>query len=283
MRKALLVRLIAGTIVCLGASVAYIQSQGRGPQPLKVNKVSNDLYELEGDGGNVAVYLTDEGVIVIDDKFEYDYANIMAEIKKLTDRPVRYVLNTHLHGDHTGGNAKMLAAGVEILAHRNARAGMVKNKQPGLPRVTFADDAQVFLGGKEVDAYHYGRGHTNGDAVMYFPALKVLHTGDLFVSGAPLIDYSSGGSIVDWPGTLEKVLQLDFDTVIPGHGPIMKKADLVKWRTDMMSMISKIGGMVRGGASKEDVSKTLVSEFGWQSGGMQMRFLDGMIAELKTR
>jgi glyoxylase-like metal-dependent hydrolase (beta-lactamase superfamily II) len=145
----------------------------------ELNKISHDLYELEGDGGNVAVYLTDEGVIVVDEKFERNYGDIMANIKKLSDKPVKYVLNTHQHGDHTGSNEKMKANRVQVTAHRNALANMVAGKQPGLPHVTFTNQEQVYLGGKEVDAYYNGRGHTNGDVVIYFPALRVLHTGDL--------------------------------------------------------------------------------------------------------
>lgn len=115
----------------------------------------------------------------------------------------------------------------EILIHKNARANMVAGKQPGLPQITFADEAQVFIGGQEVSAHHFGRGHTNGDAVILFPSERVLHPGDLFVNGsAPFIDYSAKGSIVDWDKTLDRVLQLDFDTVVLGHGPVAKKGGL---------------------------------------------------------
>ena len=117
----------------------------------------------------------------------------------------------------------MLAANAEIIIQKNARANMVTGKQPGLPRITFTDESQVFLGGKEVLARYLGRGHTNGDAVIYFPSEKVLHTGDLFVVGAPFCDTNSGGSIKEWDQTLQKALQYDFDTVIPGHGPVSKR------------------------------------------------------------
>ena len=103
---------------------------------------------------------------MIDDKFERDYADIMAKVKSLTGKPVKYVLNTHQHGDHTGGNAKMLEGSVEILAQKNARANMVATKMPGVPRISFNDETEVFLGGKEVRARYFGRGHTNGDAVF---------------------------------------------------------------------------------------------------------------------
>src|SRR5947209_8880920 len=165
---------------------------------------------------------TSEGTIIVDDKFAQDAAEIVSKVKSVTDKPIRYVLNTHQHGDHTGGNEAAMAAGAEAVIHKNARANMVMGKQPGLPRLTFSDEQQLFAGGKEVLAKYVGRGHTNGDAVVYFPAERVLHTGDLFVQGAPFCDTSSGCSIKEWEGTIRNALKLDFDTVIPGHGPIMK-------------------------------------------------------------
>jgi glyoxylase-like metal-dependent hydrolase (beta-lactamase superfamily II) len=151
---------------------------------------------------------TAEGVLLVDDKFAQDAPEIVAKVKSVSDKPIRYILNTHQHGDHTGGNEAMLAASAEIIAHKNARANMVTLKMPGLPRVTFSDETQVFLGGKEVRARHLGRGHTNGDAVIYFPSERVLHTGDLFVNGgAPFIDYANGGSLVEWDKTLELAQQ----------------------------------------------------------------------------
>jgi len=290
MSRILLVRLAAGTIATLGAWVAYTQTPQTPPQ-LKLNKIADDLYEIEGDGGNVAVYLTNDGVIVIDDKYERDYADIMAKIKSITDKPVKYVLNTHQHGDHTGGNAKMFEVSAEIIAHRNARANMVAGKMPGVPRVSFSDETEVFLAGKEVRAHYFGRGHTNGDAVIFFPAARTIHTGDLYTVGAkpgtvaPFIDYSASGSVVDWTKTLDGILNSgwDFDTVIPGHGPIMKKADLAQYRQDFGKMQTRISVLVRGGMSKDGVTKVLVDEFGWSPSpeAFSSRSIDPMMAELK--
>lgn len=274
----------------VGSWIAYTQNPQTPPQ-LKLNKITDSLYEIEGDGGNVAVYLTSEGVIVIDDKFERDYADIVAKVKSLSDKPIKYVLNTHQHGDHTGGNAKMLEASVEILAQKNARANMVEGKMPGVPRVSFTDETEVFLGGKEVRAHYFGRGHTNGDAAIYFPAERVVHTGDLFTVGtssapltvAPFIDYSAKGSVVEWTKTLDGILNSgwDFETVIPGHGPISKKADLMAYRQNFEKMRNRALTMVRGGSSKDEIGKMLASEFGWQLNGMGGRSLEPMIAELK--
>jgi len=282
MRKSSVFLFSIAVVLSAGAWMARTQAP-QAPAQLTLEKVKDNLYVIIGDGGNVAVYVTDEGVILVDDKFERDAADIMAKVKSVTDKPVKYVLNTHQHGDHTGGNQKLLAASAEIIAQRNARANMVATKMPGVPRVSFTDETEVFLGGREVRAHYYGRGHTNGDAMIYFPDLKVVHTGDLFTNGAPFIDYSANGSAVDWTKTIDNVLKSDwdFDVVIPGHGPVSKRADLIKYRDNFATMRDRVSGMVRGGKSKEDIKAVLVSDFGWQATGLGMNSLDGMIAELK--
>ena len=237
--------------------------------------------KIEGDGGNVAVYITNEGVILVDDKFEYDFNDIVDKVKSVTSQPIKYVLNTHHHGDHTGSNAKFLPT-AEIISHVNARKNIIDLKQPGAPRVTFTQETSVFLGGKEVRARYFGRGHTNGDVMIYFPALKVLHTGDLMAGSSPLIDYGGGGSLVEWPATLDEALKIDFDTVIPGHGPIAKKADLLAYRNNVDKLKGHISGLIRQGKSKEEIAKVMTSEYGWAPGGLQMtRGFEGMLAELK--
>jgi glyoxylase-like metal-dependent hydrolase (beta-lactamase superfamily II) len=207
----------------------------------------------------------------------------MEQVKSLTGKPVKYVLNTHQHEDHAGGNAKMLGASAEVVAHRNVRGNMVGLSQPGLPRVTFSDEMDINLGGREVVARHYGRGHTGGDAVIYFPARKVIHTGDLFLTNPPqpFIDYANGGSALEWTSTLDEVLKLDFDIAIPGHGPVSDRAGLMKFRSNFETMRNRIGGMVRGGGTNDEVAKTLVTEFGWAQGGLAVQQVDSMIAELK--
>jgi glyoxylase-like metal-dependent hydrolase (beta-lactamase superfamily II) len=273
MRKSTIVRLAAGALFLVGAWAAYTQTPQGGK--LALEKVKDDLYVISNDGGNVAAYVTNEGVIVVDDKFDADVAEILAKIKSVTDRPVKYVLNTHQHGDHTGGNQKLLPT-AEIIIHENARANMVTGKMPGIPRVSYRDETGVYLGGKEVLAKHFGRGHTNGDAAIYFPALKVVHTGDLFVATTPFIDYSAGASAKEWTATIDGILQWDFNTVIPGHGPVSKRADLIKFRDNFAKMRTRVTGMARGGSSNDDISKILTTEFGWT-----MRSLDGLLAELK--
>ena len=280
MRKEWMVRLAMAVLGVTGLWIAWAQNQAA---PMTMEKVTENLYLIVGHGGNVAFMPTSEGVIVIDDKFAADAADIAAKVKTVTDKPIRYVLNTHQHGDHTGGNVAMLAANAELVIQKNARANMVTGNMPGLPRITFSDESQVFLGGKEVVARYFGRGHTNGDAVVYFPSEKVLHTGDLFVSGAPFCDTSAGGSIKEWDQTIRKVLAAyDFTTVIPGHGPVGKRADLEKWAATLATVRDRIKTACAVGAG-DAISRLNLTDLGMQTGANSLfaRGMAGMCQELR--
>jgi glyoxylase-like metal-dependent hydrolase (beta-lactamase superfamily II) len=264
-------------------------TQNAAPPKLTTNKLTDDLYEIEGDGGNVAVYITSEGLILIDDKYERDHDNIAAEIRNISSLPVKYILSTHYHEDHSGGNAKMFAQGAEIISTKNARTNIVNKVQsnatiyPTPARIVFNDETAVFLGGKEVRAKYYGRGHTNGDAVIYFPALRTVHTGDLMSGNTPLIDYPGGGSVVEWTKTLDGVLNgLDFDRVIPGHGPVTNKAGLLNYRNNVEKLRNRAQSLIREGKSRDDVAKVMTAEFNWQPNGLQMQWsMPGIMSELK--
>ena len=276
MRKDAVLRVVLAAVAGAGVWLAWAQNP---PQALNLQKVTDNLYVIIGDGGNVAFMPTSEGVILVDDKFASDAPQIIAKVKSVTDKPIRYVLNTHQHGDHTGGNEALLAANAEIVIQKNARANMVTGKQPGLPRITFTDESQVFLGGKEVVARHLGRGHTNGDAVIYFPSEKALHTGDLFVVGAPYCDSNNGGSIKEWDQTLQKVLQYDFETVIPGHGPVSKREDLVKFVQTMATIRDRVRQACTGGAA--DAGDRLdFTGLGFQASTLFKSGVPGMCKEL---
>ena len=285
MRRTLLVRLLAATLALAGAWAAYTQTKG-APRPANIQKVKGDLYMISGEGGNVAVYVTDEGVILVDDMYERNYAAVMDKVKSVTSKPVKYVLNTHHHDDHSGGNGKMDPS-IEIIAQRNVRTNMLALKQAGPPRVTFTDEMDVHLGGKQVIARYFGRGHTNGDSVIYFPELKVIHSGDLFLTNGafslPFMDFAAGGSALEWTKTLDGMLTLDFDTVIPGHGPLSNREGVLKWRADFVTMRDRIGGMVHQGRTKEEISKTLIDDFHWPDGGLAIQQVDAFIAELKQQ
>ena len=251
-------------ITVLIAGLAAVQAQQTQNPALKLEKVKDNLYVISESGGNVAVRVTPEGVILIDDKFERNFDEIMARVKSVTGMPVKYVINTHQHGDHTGSNVQFIKT-AEIIAHKNARANMVKTKQMDTPpRVTFGNETAVYLGGAEVQAHYYGRGHTNGDAVVYFPDLRVVHMGDLFTAGFPYIDYGNGGSLVEWIKTIDAALELDFDIAIPGHGPVMKKADLEMHRNKIEIVRQRGRELIRNGVSRDQFAAQLkVDDIGW--------------------
>src|SRR5437899_8013433 len=287
MNRTLVARAFASVLLLTGCWIAYTQNQGKQPPPLTLNKVKDDLYNIEGDGGNVAVYVTGDGVVLVDDKFQQDHEGIIAKVKSVTGQPVKYVLSTHHHADHSGGNAKFLPT-AEIISTANARANIIEHKQSNAPpgvapaRVVFTEECSVFLGGKEARSRHFGRGHTNGDAIVYFPALRAIHTGDLMAGTTPLIDYPGGGSVVEWIKTLDAAMQLDFDTVIPGHGPVTSKAGLLTYRNNIEKLRNRAAGLIREGKSQDEVGKVMIAEFGWAPGSLQAQWsLPGIMAELK--
>jgi glyoxylase-like metal-dependent hydrolase (beta-lactamase superfamily II) len=286
MNRTLFARLAAAVLLLAGCWIAFTQTQPPAPK-LTMNKVAADLYVIEGDGGNVAAYLTSEGVILVDDKFDQDHDAIVAHVKSVTPLPIKYILSTHYHADHSGGNAKFLST-AEIISTANARTNILNHTQAGAPagvepaRVTFTEESAVHLGGKEVRARYYGRGHTNGDAIIYFPALRAIHTGDLMAGNTPLIDYPGGGSVVEWTKTLDAAMKVDFDMVIPGHGAVTTKAKLLEYRNNVEKLRLRAQGLIREGKSQEDVGKVMIAEFGWGPNSMQMSWsLPGMMRELK--
>ena len=269
--------------------IAYTQTSHGQSSDLNIKKLKNELYVIEGtsngsgDVGNVAVYVTSEGVILVDDRFAQDHGQIVAAVKRVTSQPIRYVINTHHHGDHTGSNLRFLATS-ELIAHSNARKHMLEGNMPGPPQIAFTDQTSVFLGGKEVRAIYYGRGHTDGDIAVYFPTEHVVHLGDLMAGTRgvtnPVVDYKNGGCLRDWPLTLDGVLKLDIDTVIPGHGEISTRDGLLAHRNKIASIRDQISGLVHEGKSKDEIGKLLVSKFDFKP--INMGGLDGMMAELKN-
>ena len=314
MKRAVFLACFTAVFLVQGAW-AILGQTPKPPGPLRTQKITGDLYMISGEGGNVALYTTGEGVVLVDDMFDRNHADILAQVRSVSDRPLKYVINTHQHDDHAGGDMKMLPI-AEVIAHKNVRANLKDLKRPyyedtpgtpiGLPRITFTDELDVHLGGKDVQAYYFGRGHTSGDAVIYFPELKAIHTGDLFLStraggraqgpprppGVPIyVDYVQGGSFFAWSKTLDGVLKLDFDTIIPGHGPVATKADLVRFKSDLETMRARLVELIAHGSTKAQIVKTLEDDYGWRSTGcpespptagcLQYQQVDALIAELK--
>jgi cyclase len=267
--------------------MTHVYGQQFGTQAAKLDlvKIKDDLYVIHNDfvPGNSTALVTDEGVVLVDDKFEIDFNNIVAELKKVTDKPVRYVINTHHHGDHSGGNAKMQQMNVQVVASEQARQNMVDGKLPGLPTMAFERHAHIYLGGKNVELYHFGRAHTNGDVVVYFPAHRTLAAGDMFTFGdatPQLIDYAGGGSAKEWTSTLDSVLQLDFDTVVPGHGAVTTKQELRKFRDSTLTFRNRVHDMLAQRKTRDEIARTLQSEFHWTDLHVNVS-LNGAMVELQ--
>jgi len=287
MKRNFLARLSLAALISTGLCVAYAYGQAFGTQAAKLTtvKVKDDLFVIHNDfvPGNTTALVTNEGVILVDDKFEVDAANIVAEVKKITSQPIKYVINTHHHSDHSGGNAKLQAMNVQAIASEQARENMVDGKQPGLPTMVFDHHAHVYLGGKNVELYHFGRAHTNGDVVVYFPAQRTLAAGDMFTLGdatPELIDYSGGGSAKEWTSTLDQALQLDFDAVVPGHGVVTTKAEMRKFRDSTLRLRNRVHELIVQKKTRADVEKVMRTEFHWADLHVA-RSLDGAMAELQ--
>jgi glyoxylase-like metal-dependent hydrolase (beta-lactamase superfamily II) len=271
--------------VLLGGAlwVAYTQA----PQPAKLNtiKVKDDLYVIHNDfvPGNTTALITNEGVVLVDDKFDVDHNNIMAELKKITDKPIKYVINTHHHADHSGGNGKMQQMNVMVVASEQARENMVGLTATGLPNIVFEHHAHIYLGGKNVEMYHFGRAHTDGDVVVLFPADRTLAAGDMFTFGdatPQLIDYSGGGSAKEWTSTLDSALKLNFDTVVPGHGLVTTKAEMAKFRESTVRLRTRIHELLGQKKKRDEIAKIMQAEFHWTQLHLD-RSLDGAMAELQ--
>jgi len=283
MNKQLWLGVVSVAVGCFALPAAHAQF-GDKPSKLSLIKLQDDLYVIHNDAvpGNTTALITTQGVILVDDKFEIDHDNIVAMLKTVTQQPVKYVINTHFHGDHSGGNAKLQAGGTLAVASAQARERMVATKMSGLPDITIAPRGTLHLGGKSAEIYWLGRSHTDGDVVVLFPQYKTIAMGDMYTNGEgtpQLIDYSGGGSAKEWTATVENALKLDFDTVIPGHGNVVKKADLVKFRDSTKRLVELVTQEVKANKSKADVEATMRKEFGWQDFHVQMA-LDGLYKEM---
>jgi glyoxylase-like metal-dependent hydrolase (beta-lactamase superfamily II) len=250
---------IAGTAMLL-CGTASAQDQDFSKVQIKVTKVSGNIYMLEGAGGNIAASVGEDGIVIVDDQFAPLAEKIQAALKDLgiTNKPVRFVINTHYHGDHTGGNEPFNNAGSTLIAHDNVRkrletggtagnGGSIKMEQKpaakaALPIITFQHDVTVHLNGEDIRAMHFPSGHTDGDSIIFFPRNNVVHMGDDFVRyGFPFIDVSSGGSVQGIIDAMEKTTaQLPADVkVIPGHGALSNLDD-VRAYTKMLKETSAV-------------------------------------------
>jgi cyclase len=221
--------LVLGMLLALGA-LAAVKAQppdANAPKVVEVEKVKDNLYVLRGGGGNTAVFVTADGVTVVDAKNPGWGKPILDKVKELTPKPITTLINTHTHGDHVSGNVEFPAT-VDVVTQENTKANMEKmdifkqNNNRGMAKRTFKDKMTIGKGADQIDLYYFGPGHTNGDAWVVFPAHRIVHSGDLFANkGVPLVDGANGGSVLHYSETLMKAYNgiKNVDTIINGHTP----------------------------------------------------------------
>lgn len=241
--------LVLGTVIGIAAVSMAVSGQApagpsaRAIEATKIEKVKENLYIITGSGaadqtafsgGNTAVFITDSGVTLVDTKLPGYGPTLLERIKTVTNKPVTRIINTHAHGDHTGGNA-FFGPTVESIVQENAKKNMAGQPEYAganaklLPTRTYTDKLTVGSGKDQIDVYYFGRGHTNGDSFIVFPALRTMHVGDIFAWKAlPYVDASAGGSVVEQPKTLAKAVATvkNVDTIINGHIPVSTWNDL---------------------------------------------------------
>jgi glyoxylase-like metal-dependent hydrolase (beta-lactamase superfamily II) len=234
---------------------------------ITVERVNDNIYMLTGAGGNIGISAGDDGVFMIDDQFAPLSNKIKTAIQTISDKPIKFLVNTHFHGDHTGGNANFAKSGAMIVAHDNVRKRLSENKDTAaLPVITFSDDATFYMNNNDIFITHVHHAHTDGDALVYFAQSNVLHTGDTFFNGRfPYIDLNRGGSIDGDIAAAKKGLMLiNADTkVIPGHGRLATRADYQKYHDMLIGIRKNVQQAINEGKTEKEVAEmeSLSSQF----------------------
>lgn len=245
----LLAILLLSTIAC---------AQGRFDKvKITVEKVTENIYMLQGAGGNIGISTGEDGVFMVDDQFAPLSEKIQAAIATVSDKPVTFLMNTHFHGDHSGGNANFEAKGATIVAQDNVRKRLAESKTEGLPVITFSDDATFYMNGNDIFLTHVHNAHTDGDALVYFTQSNVLHTGDTFFNGRfPFIDVRRGGSLKGDIEAAKKGLMISNDDtkIIPGHGGLATKADYKKYHEMLQGIHDNVSAAIQQGKTEDQIA-----------------------------
>jgi len=245
----------------------------------EIEKINNQFYMLVGGGGNVGVFISNGGVILIDNKYEIIEDVLMASLREITDKPIKYIINTHFHHDHSDGNRAFGKEGIPIISHQNAKKRMMEDielyggiydfikdfVQPkydneSLPVLTYESKMTISQGNEEIELFNFGKAHTDGDSVVVFKNNNVIHTGDAFVRyGYPYVDLNNGGSIkglISFLGTLEQLCD-DNTIIIPGHGGLSKKEDVTKLKNTLDDLYRKTVIGLKNGLSYNEISDSI--------------------------
>jgi cyclase len=259
--------IVLSALLAVGAAASlaargYQPPAQQGPKVVEVEKIKDNLYMLKGGGGNTAVYIGANGVTVVDAKNPGWGQPILDKIKELTPKPVTLLINTHTHGDHVSGNVDFPAT-VDIVVQENTKANMEKmpifkeSGGKGMAKRTFTDKMTIGSGKDRFDLYYFGRGHTNGDAFIVFPELRIMHAGDIFSGkNLPLLDYNNGGSGVEIGPTLAKAHSgiKNVDQIITGHSTVMTWSDLDEYAQFNSDFLKDVRAAMTAGKSADDVA-----------------------------
>ena len=263
--SSVLILAVAGVTI---ATTALAAQRDFSDVQVEATRVAGGVYMLTGAGGNIGLSVGEDGPFIVDDQFAGLTDKILAAIATVTEGSVRFVLNTHWHGDHTGGNENLGKAGAMIVAHENVRkrlnpadfqAEMERSQQAppdALPVVTFTAVVSFYWNGEKIKAFHVEHAHTDGDAIIHFANANVFHMGDTFFNGSfPYIDVGSGGNINGLIHAADRVLGMaNSDTqIIPGHGPLAKPADLRNYRDMLITLRDRIRTMANDGMSIDQI------------------------------
>lgn len=255
--------------LALAVLLSAAHAQDFNKTEIRTTKLSDTVYMLQGAGGNIALSVGDDAVFLVDDDYAPMSAKLKAAIAQVSKRPVNFVLNTHWHFDHVGGNEALAKDSTIIFAHDNVRRrmsteqfiAMFQSKVPASPRgalpvVTFAGDLSLHINGEEIRAFHVPAAHTDGDVIVHFRGSDVIHMGDTFFNGTyPFIDVSSGGSADGLIAALDRVLAIATDKtkIVPGHGPLAMKADLQTWRDMVATVTQRIKDLRKAGRTDAEI------------------------------
>lgn len=260
--------LVAEAAGAVSAAAPYaLPKEQAGNAALTAQLVKTGLYMFSG-SSNSLVRMSANGLIVVDGPAPEHYDALLKRVHRMSEQPVRLVINTDHHPEHTASNARFIADGAQVLAHDNVAKNMGSADAQGGKAApltkTYDRELSVPLGGIEVRVMHFGNAHTNGDSVVYFPNLKVVAVGDLYAA-TPDPDFASGGSLVGWGPVLAEVLKLDFDVVVPGTGPTVSRADLATFKTRIETLVSRATALVKQGVPRNQLMAQLqTDDLGWQ-------------------
>ena len=285
-------------VVLLFASCLSVTAQNFDSVTIKTTKVAGSVYMLEGSGGNIGVLIGNDGVILVDDQYAPLSDKIKKAIAAISDKQIKFIVNTHFHGDHSDGNKIFGGEGSVIVAHENARKRLsadhlftaFKQEQKamsyeGLPKITFAESLTFNMNGETVQVIHIKNAHTDGDAAIYFKESNVLHAGDAFVRyGLPFIDADGGGTIDGMINGAEQMLKMinDETKIIPGHGQIASKKDLLDYKNLLQTIRNRIADGIKAGKTVDQIiSSDPTKEF--KTGFDKVFFVQSVYNSLKKK